>query len=136
MREGNTAARDPRSQEPAPARPSPRVTRSDALALLVLATALVAWVAVVIVRQRAVGSGVTVLRAAGSASAFRVDVNSASRGELMLLPGIGEKRSERIIAWREAQGRIGGMEELQKVAGLTDDQIEQLRNLVSFGEAE
>jgi len=111
----------------------PRITRADVLALLVLTTLFLGWVGAVVLRQRSTGAGVSLIRADENAPVYRVDVNRAPRGELMLLPGIGEKRSERIIAWREARGRIADLDQLRQATGLGEAQIERLSDLVTFG---
>ncbi|MGN8897502.1 ComEA family DNA-binding protein [Flavonifractor sp. HCP28S3_F3] len=48
----------------------------------------------------------------------KVDLNTATAEELMTLPGIGEKRAEAIIAYREANGPFRIPEELTEVDGI------------------
>lgn len=60
-----------------------------------------------------------------------VNINSASRDELMALPGIGEELSERIILYRDEHGLFTGVEDLKKVRGIGDRKFEQLRPYVT-----
>ena len=48
----------------------------------------------------------------------KVDLNTADAQELMTLPGIGEKRAQAIIAYREANGPFRIPEDLTKVDGI------------------
>jgi len=109
------------------------VTRLDVLGTLVLAGLFFAWVGVVIVRQNMAGEGVEVLRAAAE-EPYRIDLNRASRGELMLLKGIGEKRAERIVSAREKNGGFSSVEDARKAAGMTRREWERVAPMVRVGE--
>lgn len=47
-----------------------------------------------------------------------VDLNTATAEELDTLPGIGESLARRIIAYREANGPFGSIEEIMEVSGI------------------
>ena len=53
-----------------------------------------------------------------SFSAHALDINTASAEELQNLKGIGEKRAEAIIAYRESNGPFKTSEDLLKVPGI------------------
>jgi competence ComEA-like helix-hairpin-helix protein len=50
-----------------------------------------------------------------------LDINKATREELVALPGIGERTAENIILYRSANGPFRSAEELRKVKGVTED---------------
>jgi competence protein ComEA len=74
--------------------------------------------------------------AAGAASADltgdgRVDLNTAQAAELDTLPRIGPAMAQRIIEWRDANGRFTSVEDLLAVPGIGDKMLETLRDLVT-----
>ncbi len=60
----------------------------------------------------------------------RVNLNTADAAALDTLPRIGPAMAERIIAWREANGRFTAVEDLLDVAGIGDATLAGLRDLV------
>ena len=48
----------------------------------------------------------------------KINVKNASKGELMRLPGIGNKLSNKIIAYRSIYGGFTTMDDLQSVKGI------------------
>ena len=62
-----------------------------------------------------------------------VDLNAATASELEELPGIGPVLAERIVQWREANGRFTDVEVLGEVSGIGDALMVQLRPLVRVG---
>lgn len=63
-----------------------------------------------------------------------IDVNTADIYDLQRLPGIGEKRARDIVAWREAHGPFGTVEELTSVTGIGPVILENLREYVTTGD--
>lgn len=61
-----------------------------------------------------------------------VNLNTASKQELMSLPGIGEVIAERIILYREDVGPFSSIEQLRKVKGINKKKLEQLKPLISI----
>ena len=68
-------------------------------------------------------------------SYLRLDLNKASAGELMALPGIGEKRAVAIVAWRDANGPFRSIDDLDKVRGIGPATLDRLRPFVRVGAA-
>ena len=58
----------------------------------------------------------------------RVDVNTAPAAELETLPGIGESLARRIIAYREANGPFGSIEEIMEVSGIGEAKFAELED--------
>ena len=51
-------------------------------------------------------------------SAFALDINTASAEEFIEVKGIGEKKAERIIAYRDKHGKFSSIDELKNVKGI------------------
>lgn len=58
---------------------------------------------------------------------MRVDINRAAVAELSLLPGLGDRLAQRIVADREANGRFSAIADLERVPGLGPATIDRLR---------
>ncbi|WP_101848641.1 ComEA family DNA-binding protein [Zhihengliuella sp. ISTPL4] len=57
-----------------------------------------------------------------------VDLNSADQAALEELPGIGPALAQRIIAWREENGRFQAVDDLLAVPGIGERVLEGLRD--------
>ena len=55
-----------------------------------------------------------------------IDLNLASVAELSLVPGIGAATAERIVAWRQSQGRFRNLADLKKVQGIKEQRLKGL----------
>ncbi len=60
----------------------------------------------------------------------RIDLNSATVAELDTLPRVGPAMAERIIGWRDENGRFTSVDDLLAVPGIGDKMLEALRDLV------
>ena len=61
----------------------------------------------------------------------RVNLNTADAAQLEILPRIGPAMAERIIAWRDENGRFTSVEDLLAVPGIGDKMLESMRDLVT-----
>jgi len=59
-----------------------------------------------------------------------IEINSAPRGELELLPRIGPKLAERVIEYRRQHGPFRSVDDLGLVPGIGPKTLEQLRPFV------
>ena len=59
-----------------------------------------------------------------------INVNTAGRAELELLPRIGPTLAQRIIEEREANGQFRSADDLQRVRGIGEKTVENLRALI------
>lgn len=62
-----------------------------------------------------------------------IDVNRADCYDLQRLPGIGEKRAQEIIAYREEHGPFQTVDELTNVSGIGPAILENLREYAVAG---
>lgn len=61
-----------------------------------------------------------------------INVNTADLETLMTLPGVGEVIGQRIIETREAVGRFSYPEDLLLVPGIGEKRLEAIRGLICF----
>lgn len=60
----------------------------------------------------------------------KVDINRATKEELMRLKGIGESRAQDIIAYRENHGRFGKIEDIMQVSGIKQSVFEKIKDSI------
>ncbi len=59
-----------------------------------------------------------------------VNINTATKTQLMNLPGIGPSLAERILEYRAINGQFTSVDELRKVKGIGEKKFERIRLLV------
>ena len=64
----------------------------------------------------------------------KIDINTASLEELMLLPGIGEGRAADIITYRETNGVFSRTEDIMQVSGIGGKTFEEIKERITVGE--
>ena len=60
----------------------------------------------------------------------KINLNSASKEELMTLSGIGEVKAQAIISYREEHGGFQSIEELTEVAGIKDASFQKVKDQI------
>ena len=63
----------------------------------------------------------------------RLNINIASRTELMELPGIGPSLSERIVEHRSLNGPFRRIEDIRNVSGIGQQRFETIRDRITVG---
>jgi competence ComEA-like helix-hairpin-helix protein len=61
----------------------------------------------------------------------KLNINTATKQQLLDLPGIGEVTARRILAYRAETGKFSSVDELQAVKGMSKKKIENLKPLIT-----
>lgn len=60
-----------------------------------------------------------------------VNINEATKEELMTLPGIGESKAADIVAYRENQGRFLAVEDIMNVSGIKEAVFARIKDKIT-----
>ena len=63
----------------------------------------------------------------------KLNINSASQEELMLLPGIGETLAKRIVEYREKIGTFTSLDQLLEVSGIGTVKLNAIIEYLTLG---
>jgi competence protein ComEA len=80
----------------------------------------------------AVSAGALEVTAPVASQEGKINVNTAGARELMDLPGIGDKKAQAIIDYRNREGAFRSLSDLGKVKGIGPKMLEKLKPLVIF----
>lgn len=61
----------------------------------------------------------------------RININTCSKEELILLPGIGEKTAENIVKYREENGGFKNISHIKNVKRIGEKTFEKIKNMIS-----
>ena len=59
-----------------------------------------------------------------------VDINEATKEELMELPGIGESKADSIINYRDENGAFTDISQIMNISGIKDAAFEKIKDLI------
>lgn len=62
----------------------------------------------------------------GTVGDGRININTADFGQLQDIPGVGPVTAEKIIEYRENNGRFSDIEELKEISGIGDKTFEEM----------
>ena len=60
----------------------------------------------------------------------KININTASKEQLMQIPGIGEAKAQAILAYREREGAFSCIEDVMQVEGIKDGVFEKIKNYI------
>ena len=60
-----------------------------------------------------------------------ININKATKEQLMTLPGIGESRAEAIIKYREDNGGFASKEDIMKVSGIKEAAFSKIEDFIT-----
>lgn len=63
-------------------------------------------------------------------AAKKIDLNHASKQELMTLKGIGEKKAQQIIEYRNKNGGFKRIEEIMRIKGIKQKAFQKIKDLI------
>jgi competence protein ComEA len=69
---------------------------------------------------------------AGAMSGDKVDINRAGPDQLASLPGVGSKTAEKIMQYREKNGKFKALDDLKKVKGIGDKKFEKIKPYIKI----
>ena len=61
----------------------------------------------------------------------KVNINTADSAELQSIPGIGPSKAERIIEYRESQGRFKTVEDIKNISGIGNKTFESIKEYIT-----
>ena len=61
----------------------------------------------------------------------KVNINKADSSKLQTVPGIGPATAQKIIEYREKNGRFSSVDELKNVSGIGDKTLENMREYIT-----
>lgn len=62
----------------------------------------------------------------------KVNLNKATKEELMSLPGVGTSRAESIIQYRNENGGFKSIEEIMQISGIKEGLFEKIKDLIKI----
>ena len=77
------------------------------------------------------GTGSMEAGSGGSQPSVKVNLNTATKEELMTLTGVGQSRAEDIIRYREKNGGFARIEDIMKVSGIKEASFEKIKDQIT-----
>lgn len=62
----------------------------------------------------------------------KINLNAATKEELMTLPGVGEAKADSIIQYRNENGGFKSIEEIMNISGIKEGLFEKIKDLIKI----
>lgn len=62
----------------------------------------------------------------------KIDLNKATKEELLTLPGIGESKADSIITYREEHGAFEHIEDIKQITGIKEGVYNKIKDMITF----
>ena len=76
------------------------------------------------------GAGTEMSHESTNSAEGMVDINTADKSTLMTLPGIGESKADKIIAYREQNGGFASIEDIMLVGGIKEGLFNKVKDKI------
>lgn len=76
------------------------------------------------------GNGTDSAQEAGNKDGEKVNINTADSAELQSIPGIGPSKADRIIEYRDTQGRFNTIEDIKNISGIGNKTFESIKKYI------
>jgi competence protein ComEA len=73
------------------------------------------------------------LAAEEEADSGKININTATKEQLITLPGIGESKADSIIAYRTEHGGFSTIEEIMEIPGIKEAVFSKIKELITVG---
>lgn len=65
-----------------------------------------------------------------SSGTSKVNINNASREQLMTLKGVGESKADKIIAYRNEHGKFNSIEDIMNISGIKEGMFNKIKDQI------
>lgn len=62
----------------------------------------------------------------------KININTATKEELMTLPGVGQAKADSIIKYRETSGKFKKIEDIMLISGIKEGLFEKIKNSITI----
>lgn len=66
-----------------------------------------------------------------SSSKGKININKAGESELTSIPGVGASTAEKIVSYRNENGKFSSIEEIKNVSGIGDGKYEKMKDYIT-----
>ena len=67
----------------------------------------------------------------GTNSNGKVNINKATIGELTNIPGIGASTAQKIVLYRDENGKFKNVEDIKNVSGIGNNKYESIKDYIT-----